>query len=299
MYGFGDEFQYLRCGTCGCQQIVTVPENPGKYYPSDYYSYAPTPMGGLRQFITVRRNRSYFTRGPSAWLGRLVAGVLPNPALAAVATLERPKAARVLDVGCGYGGLLMELRSVGFTSLTGIDPYTQSEGELADGVVVRRMDLEELGDETFDVIVMNHVFEHMPDPIGALRRVAALLSPDGIFLMRIPVADSWASRHYGALWMQHDAPRHLFLHTEESISRAAAKAEMKVTDVVYDSSEAQFWGSELYERGVALRSVPLSIYGNPFRRLFSPTFLRYRRAARRLNREKQGDQASFYLRRAR
>lgn len=297
MYGLGDEFEYLRCGTCGCQQIVTIPANLEKYYPADYYSYAPTPMRGLRRAVTVLRNRSYFGGWKAAGPGKLVAAALPNPALASVARLKPVRDARILDVGCGWGELLMELRSVGFTRLSGIDPYTSAEPVHADGLTIRKLSLEELAGEAFDVIMMHHVFEHLPDPIGTLRTVAGLLADDGVCIIRTPVAHSWASRHYGPLWMQHDAPRHLFLHTDESIRRAAARAQLAIADIVYDSSEAQIWGSELYKRDVSLLSVPRRIYGNPLRRLLSPTLLRYRAAARRLNREQQGDQAAFYLRR--
>lgn len=295
MYGMGDEFEYLRCGTCGCQQIVTVPADLGRYYPADYYSYAPAPMRGLRRAVTTLRNRSYFEGWRALGLGKLVAAVLPHPSLAAVARLKPQRDARILDVGCGYGELLLELRNVGFTRLTGVDPYTSATAEDAQGLVIRKMRLEEIRGEKFDVIMMHHVFEHLPDPIGTLRVVSGLLAERGVCIIRTPVAHSWASRHYGPFWMQHDAPRHLFLHTEESIRRAAAKVRLKVDDTVYDSSEAQIWGSELYRKDVSLLSVPTGVYGNPVRRLMSPTFVRYRAMTRRLNRAKQGDQAAFYL----
>lgn len=296
MFGMGDEFEYMRCGTCGCQQIVTVPADLGKYYPPDYYSYAPTPMRGLRRAVTDLRNRSYFGRWGKLSPGRLVAAVLPQPSLAAVAKVRPRRDARILDVGCGYGELLMELRSMGFTQLTGIDPYTSAAAEHDDGLVIRKIALDELGDEKFDVIMMHHVFEHMPDPLGTLRIVARLLADGGVCIIRVPVAHSWASRHYGPLWFQHDAPRHLFLHTNESMRCAAGQAELIIAEVVYDSSEAQIWGSELYKKDVSLQSVARGVYGNPLRRFFSPTFVRYRAKARRLNRQKQGDQAAFYLR---
>jgi SAM-dependent methyltransferase len=299
MFGIGDEFEYVRCGTCGCQQILAVPADLGKYYPADYYSYAPTPMRGFRRAVTAIRNRSYFGRWRAISPGKLVAAALPHASLAAIAKVNPSRDSRILDVGCGYGELLMELRSMGFTKLTGIDPYTAATVKHDDALVIRKISLEELRDEKFDVIMMHHVFEHMPDPLGTLRTVAELLAEGGVCVIRIPVADSWASRNYGPLWVQHDAPRHLFLHTEDSIRRAAAQAQLTISDVVYDSSEVQIWGSELYKKDISLLSVPRAVYGNPLRRLLSPTFVRYRARTRWLNRQKQGDQAAFYLRPAR
>ncbi len=221
MYGMGDEFEYMRCGTCGCQQIMEVPPDLGRYYPPDYYSYAPTPLRGLRRVVTSLRNKSYFKRTPAALVGKLIAAALPNPKVAAVARVNPATDARILDVGCGYGELLMELRGVGFTRLCGIDPYIAADVEPCDSVVIRKMEMDELGGDAFDVIMMHHVFEHLADPVTALRSVRGLLAPAGICIIRIPVADSWASRHYGALWVQHDAPRHLFLHTEKSMQCVA------------------------------------------------------------------------------
>jgi SAM-dependent methyltransferase len=295
MYGLGDEFEYLRCATCGCRHIVTVPANLEKYYPSDYYAYAPTPLTGLRGAVTRLRNGSYFGRRRSFGLGKLVAAVLPNPALASVARLRLRSDARILDVGCGYGELLLELRSLGFSRLAGVDPFTAATAETHEGISIRKAGVESLSNETYDLIMMHHVFEHVPDPVATLRAVARLLAPGGISIIRIPVGHSWASQHYGEHWMQHDAPRHLFLHSEDSMRRVADEAGLEVAEVVYDSSEAQFWGSELYRNDVSLLSMPPGVYGNPIRRLFSPTFVRYRRAARRLNRERKGDQAAFYL----
>jgi SAM-dependent methyltransferase len=296
MYGTGAEFEYFRCGDCGCQQIAEVPADLGKYYPADYYSYAPTPLRGMRRLVTELRNSSYFKRTPMALAGRLVAAALPNPKLAAVARLHPRKDARILDVGCGYGEVLMELRDVGFTHLSGIDPYVKANVEPSNGVVIRKLELQDLRGETFDLITLHHAFEHMSDPAATMKSIVERLAPGGVCIIRIPVAHSWASRHYGPLWVQHDAPRHLFLHTEKSMQRLAMEAGMAIERVIYDSDEAQFWGSELYRRDIGLLSVPTNVYGNPFRRLLSPEFRRYRAAARRLNRRGEGDQAAFYLR---
>lgn len=298
MYGTNDEFEYLRCGTCGCQQIVTVPANLSEYYPSDYYSYSDQRSGGVRQTVTELRDRSYFQRTFRALAGKLVAAALPNPKLAAVARIKLRHDARILDVGSGNGEVLRELQSVGYTHLSGIDPFVPTDLDLGGGVTVRKASMVDLTNEKYELIMMHHVFEHLADPLGSMKEIARLLADDGIAVIRIPVAHSWASRHYGPLWVQHDAPRHLFLHTEDSMRLAATQAGLEIVSTIYDSSEAQIWGSELYMQNVSLLSVPRSVYGNPIRRLLSPRFIRYRAMARRLNRQKLGDQAAFYLRRA-
>lgn len=295
MYGTGDDFDYLRCAECGCQQIVEVPSNLGDYYPENYYSFSTEPLSGLREKVTRLRNQAYFKRMPAAMPGRLVAALLPNPKLAAVARVRPARNARILDVGCGGGEVLAELRSVGYTQLSGIDPYLPATVKAGEGLNVRKLSVEQLSDERYDVIMMHHVFEHMPNPIETMQSLAELLAEDGVLIVRIPVAHSWASLHYGPFWVQHDAPRHLFLHTEDSMRRIAKLAKLRISKVVYDSDEAQIYGSELYKRDISLLSVPRGVYGNPLRRLLSPTFIRYRAITRRLNRRGLGDQAAFYL----
>jgi 2-polyprenyl-3-methyl-5-hydroxy-6-metoxy-1,4-benzoquinol methylase len=296
MYGTGDEFEYFRCAACGTQQIVEVPSNLDSYYPENYYSFSTEKLSGLREKVTRLRNEAYFRKLPISVPGRMVGALLPNPKLAAVARAHPPRDARILDVGCGGGELLMELRNVGFTHLDGIDPYLPAGAKPVEGINLRKLSVDEIGDEKYDVIMMHHVFEHMADPVHTMKRLASLLSKDGLLIIRIPVAHSWASKHYGPLWVQHDAPRHLFLHTEESIKRLARTANLELSKVVYDSDEAQIYGSELYKQDISLLSVPRSVYGNPLRRLLSPKFIRYRAMTRRLNRKHLGDQAAFYLR---
>ena len=42
-FGTREEFDYFKCPSCGCVQIVEIPEDIGRHYPSDYYSFADPP----------------------------------------------------------------------------------------------------------------------------------------------------------------------------------------------------------------------------------------------------------------
>jgi hypothetical protein len=75
----------------------------------------------------------------------------------------------------------------------------------------------------------------------------------------------------------------------------ASRSGFTITDVRYDSSAFQFWGSEQYLRGIPLRS-PRSYAENPGRSIFSPKQIAdFERRARELNEAGQGDQAGFFL----
>ena len=64
-----------------------------------------------------------------------------------------------------------------------------------------------------------------------------------MIVIRIPIAGTHAWQTYGVDWVQLDAPRHLFLHTEDGMRSLAAGAGLQVTAVVHDSTAMQFWGS--------------------------------------------------------
>jgi hypothetical protein len=115
-------------------------------------------------------------------------------------------------------------------------------------------------------------------------------------VIRVPVADSWAWRAYGTDWVQLDAPRHLFLHTRQSIELLSKRAGLKVVRVFHDSYAFQFWGSEQYRRGIPLRD-PRSYGEDPQTDLFTATEIaEFERRSVKLNREAAGDSAGFVLR---
>ena len=118
-------------------------------------------------------------------------------------------------------------------------------------------------------------------------------TPGGHLLLRVPLADSWARRVYGPAWVQLDAPRHLHLHTRQSIDVLARRFGLRVVHVTDDSGPFQIWGSELYRRGesfVGAGRGGLRVLG--WRERFA-----MRKRARKLARQGLGDQACFYLQR--
>jgi hypothetical protein len=106
--------------------------------------------------------------------------------------------------------------------------------------------------------------------------------------VRIPTVSSEAWEEYREYWVQLDAPRHLYLHSVESLSRLARLVGLRVDKVTYDSTALQFEGSELYRRGGTLRELSASTFTRRERREFS-------RRAKRLNATNRGDQAAFLL----
>lgn len=287
MFGTGVAYPYMVCGGCGCMRIAASID-PSEHYPPGYDAHRVHPRPtGLRGVLRHLRNLGVF-RGNA--IGRALNRVAPYSVYGAGEWMKRMGAGvhhRILDVGCGSGELLRDLRDAGFHRADGADLYVPEAVARAAGI--HRKSLAEMTGE-YDVVMLHHVLEHLPDQLDALRHVARLLRPGGSALIRVPVIGGAAWQRYGVHWVQLDAPRHLFIHTERSLTLAAATAGLTSIGVEYDSTDFQFAGSELY-----LRGVPLTHYHQSYS---AAQLRRFRAEARRLNRERRGDQAAFYFRKS-
>jgi len=295
MFGLRDVFTYLECGDCGCLQLVDPPADPAPYYPSDYYSYTAERgerLAWLKAWLKKRMAGARLRGGDplGSWLLRRFP--VP-PYLDWLAFMKLDLDAAVLDVGCGAGALLREMRRDGFRDLQGVDPFISADLDLGGGLRIHRRDLAAQGGH-FDLIMLHHSLEHMPDQKDVMAHLRRLVRPRGWLLIRVPVVDSVAWREYGVDWVQLDAPRHLYLHTRRSLDRLAAGAGFENRRLLHDATGFQFWGSEQYRRDVPLRDSR-SIASHPEHPLFDRAELAgFDHRAGELNARGEGDQAVFF-----
>lgn len=295
MMGSGDAFDYFQCPVCGCLQINEVPANLSDYYSGGYYSYRRMKRlehAPLRRWGDTHRVNHAFGNGDLiGFLFNAVAKPLEYVPWVIGAGINR--SARVLDVGCGQGRLLLRMALGGFSSLTGIDPFIEQDIHYANGVTILKQDLQQHSTtgQVYDCIMLHHSFEHMPNQAEALHAAAKLLTPGGSIVLRIPLSDSYAWEHYRENWVQLDAPRHLYLHSRHSIALLAKQCGLRIDKVIDDSSQFQFTGSELYRHGIPLNADKRK------RKIFNRAQLReFSQQAKQLNAAGRGDQAVFYLR---
>jgi SAM-dependent methyltransferase len=298
MFSLGERFEYFKCEECGSLQIINIPSDLGRHYPSDYYSMVTvdepilTPSR-LRLFArTARTECQIRNAGPIAWV---IAKIAPdwselnwNWFRGYVSTKSR-----ILDVGCGGGELLRHMHAQGFRRLTGLDPFIARSVE-APGLRIVQGTLEDLKGE-FDFLMFHHSLEHMADPLGALRNVRPLLADGGALLVRVPVADTPAALHYGPNWIGLDPPRHLVVPSRAGMNSLARRAGFFVERYWSDTTEWSLLASEAIMRG-------LPFYDRKKKHFLTTehfTGLEIEEAQKRaaaLNRDEDGDTGCYILR---
>jgi len=286
MFGFGGAFKYDECSVCGCLQIDQLPKDMDTFYPPYYYAF--------------RQENQKLNRLP--FFKRLVAGIRIKKKYKKGIELFRYLREinsgvkdKILDFGCGSGYLICNLFNQGFENIEGVDMFLPNEIDYGFGVKVHKKEASQLPQKSYDLVMMHHVLEHMPDQQKALVDIHGLLKDNGCVMIRIPViGEAW--KLYRENWVQLDAPRHFFLHTIRSLNILAEQTGFEVRKTFFDSTGFQFMGSELYERGIPLFAKEDNYEPFSFEKLFSPVEIKeFENRAEELNRTENGDSAVFYL----
>jgi len=104
---------------------------------------------------------------------------------------------RLLDLGCGDGTILSLARRDGW-EVRGVELFPEHAQLLRErlGLPVEASDIMSYSGEpsSCSVVVLTHVLEHLPDPVGALRRIGDLLKPGGVAVLEFPNIDGWDQR---------------------------------------------------------------------------------------------------------
>jgi SAM-dependent methyltransferase len=296
-FGTREEFEYVKCNNCGCLQIKEIPTDLEKYYPPQYTAYTRVPVTIDPPYkALLKHQKAKYCLGNQLNLFGFVLSKIYGCDL--TGKLRRAKVHfndKILDVGTGNGRRLVTLRREGFSNLTGIDPYIKTDISYDNGVKVIKMDILNVK-EMYDFVMMNHSFEHMPNPFEVLKQIYRILKPGKIVMIRIPVVDSYSWYKYKENWVGFDPPRHLFIYNKKSIKTLAEKCGFELMDILFDGSEWQFWASEQYMQDIPMRSEN-SYLENPEKSMFTQSQIKkFRKHAQELNKRGEGDTACFYLR---
>jgi SAM-dependent methyltransferase len=150
---------------------------------------------------------------------------------------------RILDVGCGNGEFLVVAQDLGYRA-AGLDPDPRAvDVARSRGFDVRCGSLPRSGEppRSFDHIFLNHVLEHLRDPIGALREARSLLVPGGRLWLSTPNPRSSGLTRFGRHWRGLEPPRHLTLFDAPRLEAALAGAGFERVRLLPPEEAAHFY----------------------------------------------------------
>jgi SAM-dependent methyltransferase len=217
-YGSPGKFSILKCANCG--QMVTSPLLSEQELPALYSRYYPR---GSVDFSAIKREADLVLL-PDAEVTRHRNGT-DNQGHYFVKPGQK-----VLDIGCGSCVSLLEVRNLGGEAW-GIetDPNVRV---IADhfGLKVHIGSIHDnpFPGEDFDLIVLNQVIEHVPDPIALLKLVRDRLRSGGRVMLATPNSGSFNRLVSGRKWINWHIPYHLHHYNKGSLARIAARAGYKV-----------------------------------------------------------------------
>ncbi len=296
MFGTREAFTYWPCRDCGTLQIGEFPYDMARYYPSgSYYSFndsrriSPLRRAVLRVVAAHMVGRPARAPLGGGFFDRLK--YLAQPWIAYVPGLRRDS--QILDVGSGEGAKLEGLAMLGFTNLTGCDPYMPEAraGHTASGVQMLRCDLAEV-DGRFDLITMHHSLEHFADPGVMLELARDRLAKGGRILVGVPLMQPWCWERFGVDWAQLDAPRHFYLFTDRALVGLAKRSGLRCTAHGYNSLGWVLAWSEIYARDIPMYAPDGTPNPLPFDKAQMAAF---DAGARRMNAAREGDSGWFVL----
>ena len=111
--------------------------------------------------------------------------------------------------------------------------------------------LSDLENQSFDVITMWHVLEHVPNLDEYILELKRLVKPSGTILIAVPNFKSFDANYYGRFWAAYDVPRHIWHFSKTAIQKLFSENEMRLVDVLpmkFDSFYVSLL-SEKYKTG--------------------------------------------------
>ncbi len=223
LFAYSDDYAVCKaCGTLVTRENVqpadlAVTQDQDELYSKDYWLRRQSAKHGLPSLEA--RTRTDLPERCVHWLKLLLARRLPS--------------AKVLEIGCAHGGYVALLRWAGYdASGTEMSPWIVNYAKETFGVPVAAGIIEEqsIRAGSLDVIVLNDVIEHLPDPAGTLGACARLLKPDGFFIIQTPEykehlshADIQANRDPFEIHMKGKSDEHLYLFSRRSAQRLFAQ----------------------------------------------------------------------------
>lgn len=198
---FFDIYQCTDCSARFTQNVPTAAKIGAYYQSADYVSHSDTKKGLINSLYHLVRNYTLQLKK------RLVE------------KQNGKQKGKLLDVGAGTGAFAAVMQTADW-KVTGLEP---DETARENAQISHRLHLQTLDslflqeNNSYDVITMWHVLEHVHQLHEYLDKFQRIIKPGGTLIVAVPNYTSRDAEYYKESWAAYDVPRHLYHFSPQSM----------------------------------------------------------------------------------
>jgi len=228
MFGLAGTFPIIECEDCGwlLARPALTPKELKNYYPSNkYYSYYEEQKESI--FGLLRKKYIQYTKEKTVF-GNIFSFIFRVPAIPSYI-----KKGIMIDIGCGSGGTMQELQSIGW-DVYGIDMDKVAIARAKKRGLKHAMygtfeDIHTFKSSYFDCIRMYHVIEHLDNPDYCVELIEQKIKKGGQVIIGTPNRDSLIARMGKTYWYHLDAPRHRVIFSPRTLRKLLESKGLTIT----------------------------------------------------------------------
>ena len=223
-------FALEKCDTCQLTRTSPVLEQTElcSYYSTDYYGSSDKKFNSFIESWTI-------------WSNNRLANQILNST--GITNIPLDQSARIMDIGCGRANLLKAFNRKGCQCF-GVERSDFQDDPSLENITIYKQDFLDIPIEenSFDIVVIWHVLEHLTDPAATLKKVQQILKPGGSLVVAVPNFGSLQSKLFGKHWFHLDLPRHTYHFTRQSLLAVLDKSGFKTKSLATHSFDQGIYG---------------------------------------------------------